>query len=261
MKFTCTQENLYRGLSRVAHVANKSATLPILNNVLIRAEDGGINLNTTNLEIGIKTLIRGKVKEGGEFTTQAKLLFDYVALLPKENIEIELNEQTLHLTCQNYKTSIKGLPTTDFPVIPEITKEKAVKIKSSTLKRALTQVIFAVTLDESRPEISGVLLSFSGNILTLVGTDSYRLAEKKIKIESELPSDLKVIVPLKTMQEVLRILTDETDQEVVIYINESQILFQLDSEVELISRLIDGNYPDYEQIIPTANKTTAKFRL
>ncbi|MBU1131480.1 DNA polymerase III subunit beta [Patescibacteria group bacterium] len=261
MKFTCTQENFYRGLSQVVHVASKSATLPILNNVLIRAEDGSINLNATNLEIGIKTNLRGKIEQGGEFTVQAKLLFDYISLLPKEKIEIEIIEQTLHIVCQNFKTSIKGLSTADFPVIPEITKEKAVKIKANNLKQALAQVVLAVTLDESRPEISGVLMDFSGNILTLVGTDSYRLAEKKIKIDSELNGGIKVIVPLKTMQEVFRILDDEGDKEVTIYINNSQILFQLNSEVDLISRLIEGNYPDYGQIIPADNKTLASFEV
>lgn len=261
MKFTCTQENFYKGLSRVVNVANKSATLPILNNVLIRAENGIINLNTTNLEIGIKTVIRGKIEKEGEFTIRAKLLFDYISLLSKENIELELAEQTLHITCQNYKTSIKGLAATDFPIIPEITKEKLVKVKIKDLKQALGQVTLAVTLDESRPEISGVLFSFSGNILTLVGTDSYRLAEKKIKVDSELDNEIKAIVPLKTAQEVFRILTDETDREAIIYLNNSQILFQLNNEVELISRLIEGSYPDYEQIIPSKNRTFAKFNV
>jgi DNA polymerase-3 subunit beta len=261
MKFTCTQENLSKGLSQVVHIVSRSATLPILNNVLIKAENGIIYLNTTNLEIGIKTVIRGKVEEGGEFTVQAKLLFDYISLLPKENVNFEVNEQILHINCQNYKTSIKGLAAADFPIIPEITKEKIIKIKASCLKAGLAQVIMAVSLDESRPEISGVLMNFSGKILTLVGTDSYRLAEKKVKIESDLVAEMKVIVPLKTMQEVFRVLGDGSDKEAIIYINNSQILFQLNSEVELISRLIEGSYPDYEQIIPPKNKTAAKFNV
>lgn len=261
MKITCTQENLYRGLLQAAHIANKSATLPILNNVLIKAENGSISLNTTNLEIGIKTIVRGKVEVEGEFTVQAKLLFDYISLLPKQNIDLEVVDQTLKVVCQNYKTSIKGLPASDFPIIPEIPKEKPVKIGVTTLKKALGQVIFSVTQDESRPEISGILMNFSGNLLTLVGTDSYRLAEKKIRIDSGLNSDIKIIIPLKTVQEVFRILTDDLDKEAVIYISSSQILFLLDGEAELISRLIEGNYPDYEQIIPQEGQTKAKINI
>jgi len=259
MKFICTQENFYKGLNRVVNVASKSVTLPILNNVLIKTGEGGIVLSTTNLEIGVKTIVRGKVEKEGEFTIQAKLLAEFTALLPKENIKMELIEQALHIECQNYKTSIKGLTAADFPVIPEISKEKYVKVRVKDLKKALAQVIFAVTLDEARPEISGVLLKFSGNILTLTGTDSYRLAEKKIKTESELKEEIAVVVPLKTLQEVARILTDEPEKEVTVFINNNQILFQLDGEIELISRLIEGNYPDYEQIIPKSCKTTAKF--
>jgi len=261
MKFICTQENFYKGLLRVVNVANKSTALPILNNVLIKVENSGIILSTTNLEIGIKTMVRGKVEKEGEFTIQAKLLFDFIGFLPKENIEVELIEQSLHITCQNYKTNIKGLPSTDFPVIPEIIKNKQINIKVKDLKQALSQVMFTVTQDESRPEISGVLMNFSNKILTLAGTDSYRLAEKKLKIESEIGEETKIIVPLKTLQEVFRILTDEAEKDISVYINNNQILFQLNSEVELVSRLIEGNYPDYQQIIPTSHKTQAKFSV
>jgi len=240
-------------------VASKSATLPILNNVLIRVDDGMINLSATNLEIGIKTSLRGKIENPGEFTVRAKLIFDYISLLPKGNVNLELVGQTLQLTCQNYTTSVRGLLSTDFPVIPEIIKDNPIKIKSGKLKPALAQVISAVALDESRPEISGVLFNFSGDSLTLAGTDSYRLAEKKLKVDSQLKEDLKVILPLRTMQEVFRILSEVDEQEVTIYLNDSQALFQLNDEVELVSRLIEGNYPDYQQIIPASSKSMAKF--
>ncbi|OGY89993.1 MAG: DNA polymerase III subunit beta [Candidatus Komeilibacteria bacterium RIFCSPLOWO2_01_FULL_45_10] len=260
MKFTCTQENLNRGLNLTCHVANRNATLPILNNVLIRVTGGVISLSTTNLEIGIAAQIRGKVEKEGEFTVQARLLADYVNLLPKENIELELENETIYLRCGKYKTFIKGAAAVDFPLIPEMERKESVVLKSRDLKNALAQAMFAVALDESRPEISGVFFNFSGKTLTIAGTDSYRLAEKKVKLSTAALEDRKLIIPLRTLQEVHRILTDSPDEEISIYLNENQILFKLNNEVELVSRLVEGQYPDYQQIIPTTSKTQAKVK-
>ncbi len=261
MKFTCTQENFNKALATVSHVASRSATLPILNNVLIQVKDGLINLSSTNLEVGINAHLRGKVETEGAFTIQAKLIADYVNLLPKENIKAELKDQSLYIKCENHETYIKGLDASDFPVIPEIEKKQPVIIKSGDLKQALNQVMFSVTLDESRPEISGILFLLSNKTLTLVGTDSYRLAEKKITLNNTVEVEHKVIVPLRTVQEVSRILSEVDDSETALYINESQILFVLNNEVELISRLIEGQYPDYQQIIPTEHKTQTIVKI
>jgi len=261
MKFTCLQENFNKALSNVSHIASRSATLPILNNVLLEVKDGLINLSSTNLEIGIKTHLRGKIEKEGSFTVQAKLLADYINLLPNEKISLELKDETIYVECQNHKTYIKGIGASDFPVIPEVSKNKEYKLKSSDLKKALNQVMFAVTLDESRPEISGVLFDISNKILTLVGTDSYRLAEKRIALLETSGEENKIIVPLRTLQELSRILSETSKDEILLYINDSQIMFVLNEEVELISRLIEGQYPDYQQIIPIDNKTKTKVRV
>ena len=261
MKFTCTQENLNKALSMVSHVASRSATLPILNNILIQVKDGLINLNSTNLEIGISTNLRGKVEKEGSFTVQAKLLADYINLLPKENIELELKDQTVFVKSKNQETYVKGLDANDFPVIPEVEKKEPVVVKSGDLRRALNQVMFTVTLDESRPEISGVLFILNKKSLTLVGTDSYRLAEKNITLINNVETEKQIIVPLKTLQEVARILNEVEGDETNIYINDSQILFTINGEVELISRLIEGQYPDYKQIIPTESKSQVKVKV
>ena len=220
MKFTCTQENLNKALNMVSHVASRSATLPILNNVLIQVKDGLINLNSTNLEIGISTNLRGKVEKEGSFTVQAKLLADYINLLPKENIELELKDQTVFVKSKNQETYVKGLDANDFPVIPEVEKKEPVVVKSGDLRRALNQVMFTVTLDESRPEISGVLFILNKKSLTLVGTDSYRLAEKNITLINNVETEKQIIVPLKTLQEVARILNEVEGDETNIYIND-----------------------------------------
>ena len=264
MKIICTQENLNQGLIVVSHIASKNASLPILNNILIQAEENNIRLSATNLEMGITCLIRGKIEEGGAFTVQSKLLSDYIGLLPKDKINLETKKgengedgsNILNITCKNYSTKIKGMSASDFPLIPQLSKTNPFVCDALELRQAVSQVIFAVSLNETRPEISGVLLEFSPNKLTLAATDSYRLAEKSINLKNKSNAAPKVIVPARTLQEVLRILTSfknpvslEENKDFNIYVSENQILFELGG-VELISRLIEGQYPDYKQIIP-----------
>lgn len=258
MKITCTQENLNQGLNITGHLVNKSVNLPILNNLLIEAKEGQIKLLSTNLEIGISTLIRGKIEQQGVFTVDSKLLADYVSLLPKDNVEMELvKDDFLNVKCKNNNTRIKGIPADDFPVIPEIEKKDPFVVSIKELKMAISQVLFAVSNNDTRPEISGVLMAFGDNKLILVGTDSYRLAEKKISASGS-SKQMQVIVPLKTLQELLRILSamkeDSELENLDIYISDNQILFVIDG-IEMISRLVEGNYPDYKQIIPTDAKT------
>lgn len=260
MKFTCTQENLNEGLQIVQHATTKNANLPILNNILITLKDNNIQLSSTNLEIGITCLIRGKIEEEGTYTVNAKLISDYVNLLPKENIDINLKNQELNIKCNHNQTKIKGIEANDYPLIPKINKENPLIIEAEKFKKALDSVLFAVSKNESRPELNGVYFKISKKELTLAATDSYRLAERKIKLEKGIEDDdIDLIIPAKTLQEVSRILNikknDLNDSnEISIYLDEGQILFVY-NDVELISRLIEGNYPDYEQIIPQKNNT------
>ncbi|OGF33438.1 DNA polymerase III subunit beta [Candidatus Falkowbacteria bacterium RIFOXYC2_FULL_36_12] len=263
MKVTCTKENLNQGLMVTGHLANKNVNLPILNNILLEAKNETLKLSTTNLEIGISAVVRGKIDQEGVFTVDSKLLADYVSLLPNDNVDIELlKDDFLNIKCKNNNTRIKGIVSEDFPVIPEIEKNNPIKINIKDLKNAISQVIFSVSNNETRPEISGVFMNFNGQPgnLTLVGTDSYRLAEKTLKIESN-GEQKAVIAPVKTLQEVLRILGlikdgAESAETMDIYLSENQILFSING-IEIISRLVEGNYPDYKQIIPVESKTNA----
>ncbi len=262
MKLTCLQENLNFGLQSTGHLVNKNINLPILSNVLLEAKEGTLKLSSTNLEIGISCVVRCKVETEGSFTVDARLLSEYINLLPNEQVNINLaSDDFLKVACRNSETKIKGIVADDFPVIPKIDKQNPYRVKIDEFKKAISQVIFTVASSENRPEISGVLLSFNKfkkNELFLAGTDSYRLAEKSVAlVEGQQEQD--VIVPLKTMQEVLRILNNLKDQannveQLDIYISENQILFNCDS-IELISRLLEGQYPDYKQIIPQETKT------
>ncbi|HUT22496.1 MAG TPA: DNA polymerase III subunit beta [Candidatus Bipolaricaulota bacterium] len=262
MKFICTQENLNRGLFITGHLSNKNVNLPILNNVLLKVTEGALTLASTNLEIGISATVRGKLEKEGEFTVESRLISDFVSLLPNEKVELLLDKDDyLKVSTSNSKTRIKGLPATDFPVIPKIEKDDPYIVNIKDLQKAISQVIFAVSTNESRPEISGVFMSLhsENNKLTLAATDSYRLAEKKVDISGN-KNKKELIVPVKTFQELLRILTalkDDPDgaENIEIFITENQILFSLSSGIEIISRTVEGQYPDYKQIIPNENKT------
>ncbi|PIR06586.1 MAG: DNA polymerase III subunit beta [Candidatus Komeilibacteria bacterium CG11_big_fil_rev_8_21_14_0_20_36_20] len=258
MKIICTQENLNKGLNLVSNIANKNSNLLILNNVLLRADKDGLILITTDLEVGIKAFVRSKIEDPGAFTVDAKLLNNFIGLLPKENIELFLQDNDLSIKNKNQQTTIKGLEAEDFPLIPEIEKENELIISSSDLKKSLGQVITAASTDSSRIEINAVNFCFKKDQLILAATDSYRLAEKIIKITNGQEANL--IIPLKTLQELLKILNEEEEQKVKVYFKENQILFTFNS-VELVSRVIDGKYPDYSQIIPESFATSAKCDL
>ncbi|MEI6835272.1 MAG: DNA polymerase III subunit beta [Candidatus Falkowbacteria bacterium] len=263
MKLISVQENFKKGLLIVSHGTGKNINLPILNNILIKAYQNSIELISTNLEIGIIHKLRGKVEEEGEFTVDAKIITEYVNLLPSENVEIEEIEGELKIECDNYKTKIKGESAKDFPLIPSVSSENYYACSVGDLKKALNGVAFAVSNSENRIELSGVLFNFENNKLILVATDSYRLAEKIIEINSNNEfNNQKLIVPARTVQELLRILSNynsedlsfEQKGEVRISVSDNQILFTIES-VELVSRLINGQYPDYKQIIPDKSKT------
>jgi len=261
MRFISLQENLKRGLNTVGHITTKNINLPILNNILIKIEKGNIELIGTNLEIGIVQQLRGKIESDGEFTVDSKLITEYVNLLSGgEKVELEEKDGELKVECGKYKTKIKGESAKEFPLIPSIPKNNCISCLVNDFKKGLNGVIFAVSNSENRVELTGILFSFSKNKLSLAATDSYRLAESEINLKENLNEDQKIIVPARTAQELLRILnsidSDLTNEssDIKIYLTENQVLFSFDS-VDLISRLINGHYPDYKQIIPTKNQT------
>jgi DNA polymerase III subunit beta len=258
MKLTCTQENLSQGLNIVSHIGEKAPDLPILNNVLLRAKKDGLLLTSTNLEIGIKTLIRGKIDEEGDFTVQTKLLTDFVNSLKKENVSIVKDENQLQIKGENHQTSIRGLTASDFPVIPEVDRQDTVEAQINKFRKALSQIVFSMSADESRQELNGAFLQFNTKRCILAATDSYRLSESTIDIINKSKKEISIIVPAKTLQELLRILEGSKADILRVSVNDNQVLFAFD-ETEIVSRVIAGNYPDYRQIIPKTFKNEVKF--
>jgi DNA polymerase-3 subunit beta len=267
MNLSILKENLKQGLFVVSHLAGKNTNLPILNNILVEVKKEGVKLITTNLEIGITHFIRGKVEVEGNFTVDAKIFSDYINLLPNKKIDLISENGILKVECENYKTKIKTEASDDFPLIPQIEKKNKKTVKADDFRRAMSKVVFSAANSESRIELSGVLFTITNDKLILAATDSYRLAEKELEITVQqdekgvVSGEQKVIVPSRTIQEVLRILSGgeqggDVKNEISFYISESQILFETNN-TELISRLIEGQYPDYKQIIPAAGKTSA----
>ncbi len=260
MIFACTQENLLQGLSLVSHITGKNVNLPILGNVLMKTEGGNLKLSTTNLEMAVSALVRGRVEEEGEFTVPAKLLQDYISLLPDGKVELIVKDDTLEVRADGNVTSMKGMPASEFPLIPKLAKDGGYKMNASALREAIGQVVFAVSVSESRPELSGVACYFHGSAgkdrLVMAATDSYRLAERSVALlPGSSQAEAKCIVPARAMVEVERILSSYKDdvampEEVIWSITDSQFVLTY-GKLELISRLIEGSFPDYRQIIPT----------
>lgn len=257
MKLSCTQENLASALSLVAPIASKGGTLPILSNILLSANEGVLKISATNLEIGITVLVRGKIIEEGNFTVLGRLFYEYVSLLTSDKVSLSLEGEHLRISSGTQQTKINGQASEEFPVIPSIDGSVQYILDARAFREAASQVLFAVSPNDSRPELAGVLMSFEGKVLTLVGTDSYRLAERKIELSGEAQQKRETIVPLRTMQELTRVL-GQAEGELVISLSENQILFNV-SDTELISRVISGSFPDYKQIIPS--KSTTKVSL
>ncbi len=245
MKLTCTQENLRKGLGSTARVSSGSTTLPILNNVLLKTEQGGLRLSCTNLEMGVNTWIRCKVDEEGAISVPAKTFTDLINSLPNDNITLTVDNNTLFIESKNYATKIKGLGADEFPLIPQVEDENAVEINAHELRSAINQVSFAAAVSETQPEISGILFFFEDKALRLTATDRYRLAEKTIRTSGS-PSR-QMIVPNKALAEVYKAITGE--EPVKLYFTQNQAMFKI-AETEIITRLIDGNYPEYKEIIP-----------
>lgn len=257
MKLTCSQSDLSSALSIVNRAVNPNNTLPVLNNILVRAEGKQLILSATNLEIAITAAVEAAVENEGALTIPAKALTSYVALLSDEKVQLEVvNGNTLEINSPGSKTDMKGIPSEEFPLLPKLDKPDSFKLPTKDLKPAIEQVVFAASTNISRPILTGTFWRLSGKSLKLAATDSYRLAEKSLELMMDTGVDLSFILPARTAQELAKVLTGTESDEIEVQVSKGQILFKVDG-VELLSRLIEGNFPDYEKILPKESKTRA----
>jgi len=257
MKLTILQEKLKEGLKVVARASFKSLSLPILNNILVQTEKNFINLSATDLEVGIKWWSLAKIEKEGKIVIPTQTFSNFINSLPNKKVDLEINKLDLSVECENYKTQLKGYSADDFPIIPQITEGEAISVDSDLFCQGLNQVVGIASPSNTRPEISGIYMVFENNNIKMVATDSFRLGEKTLPIEKvNLRQPYSLILPQKAAKEIINIF-GEKKEELKIYLTPNQILFEtLMSEVashpqvNLISRLIDGEYPNYQEIIP-----------
>lgn len=254
MKLQVTQPNLAKALNSVARVATNRNTLPILANVLLKTTNNRLSLSATNLDIAITHTVGSKIDKEGSLTVPARLMQDFVNNLPDSVLKLEDKDVKLEISTDKYQSTINGIGAEDFPVMPDIKGGNKWKTTAGDLKRMLQKVTFAASADDARPVLTSVYFHTEGGKLTVAATDSYRLAEIKV---GPAKSEANFLLPHSAAADLLRILTDET-QTVTITHDEQQASFSTD-DISLVARLIEGNYPEYQKLIPAKFETIAKL--
>lgn len=251
MKFIAIRSNIKDSVSIIERATGENLNLPILKNVLIEAKEGGITLTATNLELAITCFVSGKVIEEGKTTVPLQLFSNLITNIQTDRLNFNKKTNSLEIKTDNYSATLQGLPAEDFPITPKIKDSKEhLTIKSAIFKEAIQQTTIASQPSDLRPELNVMLFDFSVDTLRLAATDGFRLAERSIPqnfFTTTYKEPFKMLIPLKTSQEVLRMTRD--DETLQIFRDENQVLFKTE-RAELISRLIEGNFPDYTQIVP-----------
>lgn len=259
MKVTVLQENLARGLSIVSRAVSSRSTLPVLNNVLVATDEGRLRLSATNLEMGITCWIGAKILEEGSTTVPARAFSDLVSTLSNQPVEMALNvrTQSLNLQCGPSITDLKCIDAQEFPPMPVLEAASGLQINVADLKEMIQQVVFAASDDDARPVLTGVLVTVEGNQITLAAADGFRLSVRKGILSSSTEGSIRAVIPARALAELARIITDG-DQSITMLMppGRGQVVFRL-KDVELTSQLLEGAFPDYEQIIPRRCETRA----
>jgi len=268
VKLTCKQPDLAKGLSTVSHAVSSRTTLPILSNILLVAEGEQVRLSATNLEIAITCYVPANIQEPGTTTIPAKLLTDFVNSLPTADVKLELPEDGNHalkVSGQGGQATIRGMDAGDYPTIPSGDEgEQAITLDAAELRRMITQVSFAAATDEARPVFTGVLVRVRDERVTMAAADSVRLAVATSELPGA-PNAGDVLIPARTLTELARILPTEGSAQMIVTPNRNQALFRA-GEVEMVSNLISGQFPNFEAILPKSHSTrvtvpTEPFRL
>ncbi|MDP3880790.1 MAG: DNA polymerase III subunit beta [bacterium] len=258
MKLIILRENLKAALLRIERGVTDNSNLPILKNVLLDANDT-LKLSSTNLEMGISTEAKGKIEKKGALSIPFHPLLSIVVNSDSERITLEAKDDSLDLKTDNYQAKIQGLKADEFPILPSLKEDKGyIKINSQELNSAISEVVHAAQVSELKPELSGILFDFQISLFKLVATDSFRLAEKTVlnsEFETNIEKGFKAIIPLSTINELSKVFADE---EIKIIFDENQVFFS-SKQSSLISRLIDGEYPDYQAIIPKSFDTNLEL--
>ncbi|MBU2577384.1 DNA polymerase III subunit beta [Patescibacteria group bacterium] len=261
MKIQILQENLNKGLTIASRSISSKVQLPILSNVLLKTDQNRLKISATNLETGISLWLGGKVEEEGEITIPARILTEIVSSLPAEKINLEVKENSLTISCEGFTASINGISASEFPKLPGYSPESLFMLPTDKLCEAINRVAFAAASDDGRPVLTGVLFKIQGKTLSMVATDGYRLSVKTIELDNQIKEEIKLLLPARTLMEVAKIISEEKNEkglavQMGFTKEQNQVVFVF-PEMELFSRVIEGDFPDYEKIIPESSETTA----
>ena len=246
MKVTVNQKNLRKALNLVERMVSRNVALPILSNVLLKTENGRLRISATNLEMGMNYLIGAKIEEVGDIAIPARIFSDFVGTVDEDVITLTTKNNSLMVNSKKYKTQILGFDTKEYPIIPKVKEVGVCTIPARQLATALSQVVDSISLSESRLELAGLYVHFSTQNMTFAATDSFRLVERVVPIVCS--KDVNVIIPRNTVTELIRVAGD-VEGDITIHVADNQISFVSD-DCEMVSRLIDGKYPDYKRVIP-----------
>ncbi len=248
MKFSVSKEKLLECLQQVQNVVSTRTTLPILSNVLLQTNGSEVRLTTTDLDVGVRGSFEATIEKEGATTLPARRLFTIIRELPSSEIQFDVDgKNAASIRSGQSFFKILGLPEEEFPPLPKFDDSKVVTIRQKDLRDGLRKTSYAISTDETRYVLNGVLFSFKDNKLTLVATDGRRLAMLDIDLEFPRSHEADIIVPTKAVTELQRLLTDDGD--VRVSVGTGQIAFDLNNTL-LVSKLIEGNYPNYRQVIP-----------
>ncbi|HEY62074.1 MAG TPA: DNA polymerase III subunit beta [Anaerolineae bacterium] len=257
MKVSVLQENLAHGLNIVSRAVSPRSTLPVLGNILIATDEGRLRLSATNLELGITCWIGAKIEEEGSTTVPARTFTDLVSTLPPDRVNMELNirNQMLNVRSGTSNTDIKCIDSQEFPPMPVPDLNNGVEINVTDLREMIRQVAFAASTDEARPILTGVLVTFEDNNMTLAAADGFRLSVRKSQLTTSIEQPISAVIPARALSELARI-TIDGDQVVTMILppHSGRVIFR-SKDAELVSQLIEGTFPDYEQIIPRSHET------
>ncbi len=258
MNVSVSQKHLAHGLSIVSRAVSPRSTLPVLANVLIATDEGRLRLSATNLEMGITCWIGAKIEADGATTVPARTFSDLVNTLSDQQVDLSLGEAlTLRVECGPSSTSVKCIDAEEFPPMPVADMSGGIVINVADFKEMIQQVAFAASSDEARPILTGVLMQVEGEEMTLSATDGFRLSVRKARLSSPAPAPMRVVIPARALSELARIAGDgEETLTMMLLENRNQVVFRL-KDVELVTQLIEGNYPDVTQIIPRSYQTRA----
>jgi len=265
MKLSCMQENLAKGLSIVSRAVAARSTLPVLGNILLATDNGRLRLSATNLELSITCWIGAKIEEDGSTTVPAKTLVDLVNTLPQDKVEMSLvvRTQTVNLSCGRIHANLKGIDAQEFPIVALADLDAAIQLNVEDLQEMIDHVIFAVATDDARPLLTGVLVKIDGGEVILAASDGFRLALRTAHLSTPVGGPITAIIPGRALAELRRAIAAETPVYMSLPEGRGQVIFHHDN-VELVSQLIEGSFPEYSNIIPKRYTTrtvmpTAEF--